>query len=120
MLKQLIDIVLDNNLMTLFLKTSEGSDNWYGYNYVINRVDLEEGKMVLEKRVNDKWTKVALLDFKVEGQELMLKVPLDQISIKDLSLQFKWADNFSTDNFWSFYTDGDTAPYGRLNYLFQK
>lgn len=118
--KTVNDIVLGNNLMTLFLKTSEGSDNWYGYNYVINRVDLEEGKMVLEKRVNDKWTKVALLDFKVEGQELMLKVPLDQISIKDLSLQFKWADNFSTDNFWSFYTDGDTAPYGRLNYLFQK
>lgn len=37
---------------------------------------------------------------------------------KFIDLQFKWADNFKDDDIFSFYTDGDCAPYGRLNYLF--
>ena len=39
--------------------------------------------------------------------------------VNALNLQFKWADNYQTeDDIWTFYEDGDAAPYGRLNYVF--
>lgn len=34
-------------------------------------------------------------------------------------IAFKWADNYQPDDIYSFYTDGDAAPIGRLNYVFE-
>ncbi len=31
---------------------------------------------------------------------------------------FKWADNCDPDDIYSFYTQGDSAPYGRLNWVY--
>lgn len=56
----------------------------------------------------------------------MLSVPrtlleLEYGKVNALNLQFKWADNYQTeDDIWTFYEDGDAAPYGRLNYVFSE
>jgi len=35
------------------------------------------------------------------------------------AFQFKWADNYTPSDVYSFYTRGDAAPLGRLNYCWQ-
>ncbi len=111
--------------MTLFLNTgSEKHANWKGYDYVLNRVAPEGGKAVLEKYDGENWAKVATVDMKVEGNQLMVAVPRDLLDVGTdlvdaLDLQFKWADNYQEEqDIWTFYEDGDVAPYGRLNYVF--
>lgn len=34
------------------------------------------------------------------------------------SFFFKWADNCDPADIYSFYTRGDSAPYGRLNWVY--
>ncbi len=111
--------------MTLFINTgNENHENWKGYDYVLNRTAPENGKAVLEKYDGENWIRVALVDMKVEDNKLMLSVPrtlleLEYGKVNALNLQFKWADNYQTeDDIWTFYEDGDAAPYGRLNYVF--
>ena len=91
---------------------------------MLNRTAPENGKAVLEKYDGENWIRVALVDMKVEDNKLMLSVPrtlleLEYGKVNALNLQFKWADNYQTeDDIWTFYEDGDAAPYGRLNYVF--
>jgi len=115
----------DEHWMTLFLNTgNEKHANWKGYDYVLNRIAPENGKAILERFDGQNWTRVAVVDMKVEGKQLMLAVPRDLLDAgKDqagsLDLQFKWADNYQKEqDIWTFYEDGDIAPYGRLNYVF--
>ena len=37
---------------------------------------------------------------------------------EDASFTFKWADNYEDGDILSFYTQGDSAPYGRLNWVY--
>jgi hypothetical protein len=111
--------------MTLFLATGfSKTKKWNGYDFVVNRTaPPSKNKAVLEKYAGDnKWEKVAEVDMRVEGNKLMLKVPASKIGISSMdivNLQFKWADNCNMDNgIWTFYQDGDAAPYGRFNFLF--
>jgi len=114
-----------DNWMTLFLATGfSKTKKWNGYDFVVNRTaPPSKNKAVLEKYAGDnKWEKVAEVDMRVEGNKLMLKVPVSKIGISSMdivNLQFKWADNCNMDNgIWTFYQDGDAAPYGRFNFLF--
>ena len=67
----------EDHWMTLFLNTgNEKHANWKGYDYVLNRVAPEDGKAVLEKYDGENWTKVATVDMKVEGNQLMVAVPV--------------------------------------------
>lgn len=58
-----------------------------------------------------------------ENNEMMLLVPRSLISLNNVEsfeLHFKWADGIKGD--WSiedFYLNGDTAPNGRLNFVFR-
>ncbi len=36
----------------------------------------------------------------------------------DASFTFKWADHYEDGDVMSFYTKGDAAPYGRLNWVY--
>ena len=68
---------------------------------------------------------------KIEGNKIMLAISRADLGIPDnngatlIDIQFKWADNYQKDeegNFdiWTFYKDGDAAPYGRLNYVYSE
>jgi len=66
------------------------------------------------------WARLCTIEMKTEGNKLMLAIPRSEIGRDgDLfNLEFKWADNYTEKDIWSFYTEGDTAPYGRLNYVY--
>ena len=77
--------------------------------------------LVIEKFANGYSTeKVGEAEYKKEGNEMHLRISKELLGIKGkiIDIQFKWADNFNDDDIFSFYTDGDCAPYGRMNYLF--
>jgi hypothetical protein len=52
----------------------------------------------------------------------MFSIPKNALGLdigSEINIEFKWSDNYQGEgDFWSFYLDGDTAPYGRLNYVF--
>ncbi len=109
----------DKNWMSLFLCT--GGEGWYGYDYAVNVTCPEDGgKAVLCRYNGTAWERVCTVDMKTEGNKLMLAVPRAEINMTSrlFELQFKWADNYTEQDIWSFYTEGDAAPYGRLNYVY--
>ena len=53
----------------------------------------------------------------------MLAVPKSMLGISSdalVDLQFKWADNCGDGDVMTFYTKGDTAPYGRFTYVYSE
>jgi len=53
---------------------------------------------------------------------MMLSVPAGLLGLDKARpeyLEFKWADHWQeTGDIWTFYKDGEAAPYGRFNYIF--
>ena len=105
--------------MSLFLSTGASATNWCGYDYVMNRVPAMGG-FLLEKRTEKGWEAVETVGCRVEGNKLHAAIPLTLLGLtEEVSLQFKWADNYQgEDDIFSFYLNGDSAPYGRLNFVY--
>lgn len=120
-----VDPIVDmgsEHCMTLFLSVGTGANDWCGYDYVINRLATSGGKLVVEKRTQDGWTSCGKVAYRQSGNMLQLAIPLEMLGLdgtQEPVIQFKWADNYQgEDDVWSFYLNGDAAPYGRLNYLY--
>lgn len=114
----------DDNWMTLFIKNNDSTaDSWYGYQYAVNCKSPEsETQAYLSKSEGDsgEWSTVTKVTMKIDDNKLMIAVPRSAIEMTDdlFDIEFKWADNYTDKDFWSFYDKGDSAPYGRLNYVF--
>ncbi len=114
----------DDNWMTLYIKNNDSTaSNWYGYQYAVNYKTPESETMAyLSKSEGDsgEWITVSKVSMKIDGNKLMVAVPREAIEMTDdlFDIEFKWADNYTDKDFWSFYVNGDCAPYGRLNYVY--
>lgn len=115
--------------MTLLLRshgaTTDYENSWEGFDYIVNGTTPKDGKMTVEKfnKEYNSRTTVGTVEFRSEGNKLMVKVPKSLIGVSStelIDIQFKWADNATTGEVLSFYTDGDTAPYGRYTYIFSE
>ena len=111
------------NWMTLFVKVRANPDKgWNGYQFAINRENADANTAFGEKYENGKWEKIGKAQMKCEGKNLVLSVDRKTLGIEndaDAKLEFKWADNIASDDIMDFYVNGDSAPRGRLNYLFE-
>lgn len=109
----------EGNCMSLFLDIHNEEKGWYGYEY---RTLLTSDGVQLETYTEDKWKAVGTLEYKLKGNQLQIAIPLKDLNCengKDISLEFKWADNYQEkEGIWSFYLNGDAAPYGRMNYVY--
>lgn len=102
--------------MTLFINTNGTKE---GYDFVINRTAPENGKTAIESVDDNGCKKTADADIKFEGNKLMIRADKNALGLGDnVKFSFKWADNYIDGDIYSFYTKGDAAPYGRLNYAF--
>lgn len=117
----------DKGRMSLFLKVGEnGCEKIGGYDYVINRDGKNGANLTLEHWNGNAWETVGSIAYKLKDNMMMLAVPRALIDVAGctdaeydlVDLQFKWADGYDEEDVFSFYTKGDAAPYGRLNYLF--
>ncbi|MBQ2828194.1 MAG: hypothetical protein IJF20_03015 [Clostridia bacterium] len=95
----------DENWMSLFINEE----------YVVNSTSPENGKTNIEKITENGYEKIGEAEIHFEENKLMLSVEKDVIGY-DGNLTFKWADNYTDNDVYSFYTKGDSAPYGRLCY----
>lgn len=104
--------------MTLFISTGS-SGGWNGYDFVIGRAAAGE-TLSVEQWDGNEWADAGTAQYLVSGNKLQLAVDLSLLGISagDLSLEFKWADNYQDEDIYSFYLYGDSAPYGRLNYVY--
>lgn len=121
----------DDSWMTLFINSdSSYSDaKWIGmFDFAVNLEKPENGKAVLSRlNADGSAEKVGTCEMKVEGKKLMIAVSRELLGVKDklVNLQFKWADNYQRTeegalDVYSFYTNGDAAPIGRLTYVFSE
>lgn len=97
----------EKNWMSLFVNEE----------YVVNRTSPVNGKTKVERITDDGYEITVEAEIRFEGNKLMLAVDKDVIGYEN-NLSFKWADNYNENDFRSFYTSGDSAPYGRLCYSY--
>lgn len=114
----------DPNWMMLFLNVDGRADTgWQGYDFALNRRVLDAGTSVVERaKTGWDWTPVGKARLRVEGNELMLAVPREVLGVPagPVRLELKWVDNADGEQgIDRFTTDGDCAPNGRFNYLYE-
>lgn len=105
------------NWMTLFINVTGKNE---GYEFAVNRNAPAEGKTTVEKISGKTFTQTGNADISCSDNMLMLRVAKSDLGVTgNVSFSFKWADNYSDPcDIYSFYTTGDAAPYGRLNWVF--
>ena len=121
----------DKGWMRLFIDTdyTGNSANWEGFEYVINRVNPQNGLCTLERSAGVGedgswlWENVSSdVKYSVKGNVLQLEVPKSAIGFDDgkFDFSFKWSDNMQVEgDIMDFYTNGDVAPGGRFCFRFQ-
>lgn len=116
--------------MRLFLDTdpSGKSNNWEGFEYVINRVNPDEEYCVLERSLgvddsgNWQWEAVGKVKYSVQNNILQIEVPRNMLNMTGdkIEFNFKWSDNMQEEgNILDFYQNGDVAPGGRFMFHFE-
>ncbi|MBQ5793914.1 MAG: hypothetical protein IIW17_07830 [Clostridia bacterium] len=122
--------MFDNNStwMQLFVDVDCNTETgWYGYDFIINYGAKDEFTTTVA-RYNGKdgaysFEVVGEVNYRAKENKMMIAVPMDLLGITNpsgIKLQFKWADSDSKiETMEQFYTDGDAAPLGRLNYTYQ-
>ena len=113
--------------MQLFVNTDQQTTGWYGYDFIINHKAKDDFTTTVAKYNGTdgafSFETVGEVSYHVRDNEMMIAVPLEMLGIegyKEISLEFKWADSETVyDEMEDFYCDGDAAPLGRLNYIYQ-
>ncbi len=116
----------DNEKLYFYVETAENltqstDENWMtlfvNEEFVINGNSPDKNKTDVEKITDNGNEIIGEADIRFEENKLMLSIDKSLISFDD-SITFKWADNYTENDVLSFYTKGDSAPYGRLCYAF--
>ena len=115
--------------MQLFINVDNKETGWYGFDYIVNYQATSSSKTTIAKASSTatktyRFTKTSdTADYRVSGNEMMIRVPQSALGITDpdnIHFTFKWADSKTKiTTMESFYTSGDSAPHGRMNFVFQ-
>ena len=118
----------ESSWMQLFVDVDSSAETgWYGYDYIINYQAKDHTTTTVAKYASElglfKFDVVGEVSYQAKNNQMMITVPMEMLGIegyKEINLQFKWADSTTTyDEMEDFYIDGDCAPLGRLNYIYQ-
>ncbi|GAA4799172.1 hypothetical protein GCM10023231_29930 [Olivibacter ginsenosidimutans] len=116
----------DRNWMLLFIDSDRNkATGWNGYDLLINRLNPKGNKAIVERNIGGRWEWEPLTEapFAVKNNKLELAIQLDALGLKapdNVAIEFKWNDNMQENgNIMDFYVNGDTAPGGRFNFVYQ-
>ena len=117
----------DSSWMQIYLNTDRQSTGWYGYDFILNHKAKDEFTTTVAKYNGTDggygFETVGEVSYRVKGVEMMISVPLSLLGIegyKEINVEFKIADSETVyDEMEDFYCDGDAAPLGRMNYIYQ-
>ena len=117
----------ESSWMKLYLNTDREASGWYGYDFIVNASPKGDHTTTVAKYSGTEggygFTDVGEVSYRVSGNEMMIAVPMEMLGIEgylEIDMEFKWADSRGLyDEMEDFYCDGDAAPLGRLNYVYQ-
>ena len=117
----------DSAWMRIYVNVDGETTGWYGYDYIINYSasgDFTTNIAVYSGKDGEyAFTPTQSVSYRCLNNEMMIAVPMEYLGITDINkinLQFKCADGKCEYNeMEDFYCFGDTAPLGRLNYVYQ-
>lgn len=114
----------EKNPVRLFIKSADNcAASWNGYNFMVE-IDINDAKSAMLKICSDNgrflWRDLYRTECMLVGKEIQLKINREWINIcsENFSLEFKWVDNMQQNDIMDFYINGDSAPRGRLNYVY--
>lgn len=112
--------------MQLFLNVDGEETGWYGYDYLIGDTVKDDLTLTVVRITGDKRDQTEAageVSMHVKDNEMMVEIPLSILGIpnyKEIVLEFKWADSMNViDEMEDFYSEGDAAPLGRLNWVYR-
>ncbi|MBP5730326.1 MAG: hypothetical protein J6X19_03890 [Clostridia bacterium] len=124
------------NWMTLFIDSGAARDSkdrsayWLGsIDFAVNLEPPEGNTAIVSRYTKNGWQRAGTADLRVEGNKLMLRVSKKLLNVERwgrlIDIHFKWADNYIYNDdgsldVWTFYRNGDSAPLGRLMYVFSE
>ena len=113
----------DNNWMRIFIDTDTTgcSDNWEGFEYIINRSGADENTLMIEKSTGGwNFEKTGTASYTVNGNKMNVIIPAAALGMTDsIHFNFKLSDNMQTDgDILDFYKSGDAAPGGRFTFVY--
>ncbi|MCQ2462062.1 MAG: hypothetical protein MJ177_01495 [Clostridia bacterium] len=99
-----------------------GSDNWEGFEYIINRDNASPDTVTVEKSTGG-WAFIQTgnAEYTVNGNIMTVAVPLCALSMdaENVHFNFKLSDNMLSDgDIMDFYKNGDVAPGGRFAFVY--
>ncbi|MDP4276074.1 MAG: T9SS type A sorting domain-containing protein [Bacteroidota bacterium] len=111
--------------MRLFIDVDrDKATGWEGYDYVVNRMNPEDSAIVEKSTTSWNWQKSGSADYVINGKTLVIKVKRSLLGLTGsapINFEFKWSDNMQEDgNIMDFYVNGDVAPGGRFNYVYNE
>ena len=117
----------DSSWMQIYLNVDRETTGWYGYDFIVNYQAKDTFTTTVAKYSGTDgkyaFTPAGEISYRAKGNEMMIAVPLSTLGIegyKEINVEFKIADSETTyDEMEDFYCDGDIAPLGRLNFVFQ-
>ena len=117
----------ESSWMQLFIDADQDvKTGWYGYDYIVNYTAKDEFTTTVARYNGTdnafSFEVIGEISYRVKGNQMMIAVPLDMLGVTHcdyMNFHFKWADSDSKiTTMEQFYTEGDVAPLGRLNYVF--
>ena len=117
----------DSTWMQFYINTDRSTTGWYGYDFIVNYKAKDDFTTTVAKYNGTDgaygFEAVGDVSYRVQGTEMMIEIPLSLLDIEgymEINFEFKWADSRTLyDEMEDFYCDGDSAPLGRMNYVFQ-
>jgi hypothetical protein len=114
----------DPKWMRLFIDTDRNKKSgWEGYDLVINRLNPEKSATVERSLEGWTWVKAGQAQYAIKDNRMEIKVDRSLFGNPDkkLNFEFKWSDNMQDEgNIMDFYVNGDVAPGGRFNFVFEE
>lgn len=112
----------DRGWMNLWIRTGNAeSVNALGFDYLLNYRVIDDRLTEIGRFENGKYAACGEADYSVSGNVMQIRIPLKAIGLSadDRALEFRVSDNVtSTLNVLDFYSTGDSAPIGGLNYSY--
>lgn len=124
---QMTDYTSEGTWMQLFINIDMDATGFYGYDYIVNYDPKDGENTTLAKHNGEKnefsYENACDIQYKQSGCEMMIRVPLAELGIEDynkIKFSFKWVDSKTEiTTMEQMYEEGDCAPIGRLDYIFQ-
>ncbi len=117
----------ESSWMQVYLNTDRDvSTGWYGYDYIVNYKAKGDFETTIAKYSGTDgaygFTEAGAVAYRAKGNQMMMAIPQELLGIEKgaaIELEFKVADSRNIyDEMEDFYCDGDIAPLGRLNYIY--